>query len=866
MVPRIAVQTQYGPWQRPSCVNGRLLALVLIAFVFDASFSLVSAQESQSPTPAVKLQRQKQPKSKKPTSLSEAVRSKQDADPNAKMLVQANELIYDNQYDRVSAAGQVQIYYNGAILEADRVTHDRKTDRLFAQGNVIYKTKDGKIIYSDSLDLDRDFKDGFINSMLMETTDKTRFAAARADRSQANLMVYQSGVYTACEPCKDDPKKPPLWQVKAARIIHNEGEKVIYYQNASIEFFGLPIAWFPYFSHPDPTVKRLSGFLAPHFYATDKVGLGVEIPYYWAMAPNYDTTFSVTPFSRQIGPLVKTEWRHRLLNGSYTIRASGIFQQDKEAFVRSEHIPGLPDTLPGYRNFRGELASSGQFNITNKWSWGWDATLLTDRSFPRDYTVETHAASEKTNQLYLVGQGDRSYFDVRGMSFIGLSELDFNHQLPIIHPVLDYSNVIKDPVLGGELGYRMNLTSLSRRQAEYDPTNSVAAQLNPLTATLSDPLGRYNSCDARQILLATNPGNCVMRGMPGEYTRATAEFNWKRTLINGWGQMFTPFMAMRSDVASRDVSNDNNGSGGGSLTFTDTGRETLVRAMPTLGMESRWPFISVHSWGTQIVEPIAQLIVRPNETNIGRFPNEDAQSLVFDDTTLFAIDKYSGYDRVEGGTRVNVGVQYTANINRFGMINVLFGQSYNLFGQNSFAYSGTVDPVTGQQTGLGLQSGLERDVSDYVARIYFQPTGNLSFTSRFRFDKDNFDIHRFEFETKSTWDRLSLSTIYARYDAQPLIGYLQRREGIYQTASYKFHDNWSITGGIRYDIDRGRVDLGTIGLNYIDECFAASFIYVADYTNIVDPRPVHKLMLRVNLRTIGGTAFTTSIANQTTAP
>ncbi|MDO8534997.1 MAG: LPS-assembly protein LptD [Xanthobacteraceae bacterium] len=831
------------------------MALVLSAFIFDAGFSLAPAQESQTSTPAVQLPGQKKPKSKKPATLSEAVHAKQNADPNAKMLVQANELVYDNQYDRVSAVGQVQIYYNGAILEADKVTFDRKTDRLFAQGNVIYKTKEGEIIYGDSLDLDRDFRDGFINSMLLETTDKTRFAAARADRSEGNLMVYQSGVYTACEPCKDDPKKPPLWQVKATRVIHNEGEKVIHYENASLEFFGQPIAWFPYFSHPDPTVKRKSGFLAPHFFSTSKIGAGVEIPYFWAMAPNYDTTFSVAPMTRQIGPLVKAEWRHRLLNGSYTIRAAGIFQQDKDAFIRSgTPPPGLSQFEPGYRNFRGSLESSGQFNITNKWSWGWDGMLLTDRTFPRDYTVQQHTASEKTNQLYLTGQGDRSYFDVRGMSFLGFSELDVQRQLPIIHPVLDYSNVIKDPVLGGEFGYRMNFTSLSRRQAEYNPINSTAAAI---TGT------GYNSCDARAILLATNPSNCVMRGMPGDYTRATAEFNWRRTLINGWGQMFTPFMAMRSDIASRDANNDFNSTTAGSGSFIDPNRETLVRAMPTVGVETRWPFISVHSWGTQIFEPIAQMIVRPNETNIGRFPNEDAQSLIFDDTTLFAIDKYSGYDRVEGGTRANVGVQYTANINRFGMINMLFGQSYNLFGRNSFAYSGTIDPVTGQQTGLGLQSGLEQDVSDYVARIYFQPTGNLSFTSRFRFDKDNLDIHRFELETRSTWDRLSLSTIYARYDAQPLIGYLERREGIYQMAAYKFHDNWSISGGIRYDLDRGRVDLGTIGLSYIDECFAASFIYVADYTNIVDPHPVHKLMLRLNLRTLGGTGFSTSVGQTT---
>jgi LPS-assembly protein len=237
--------------------------------------------------------------------------------------------------------------------------------------------------------------------------------------------------------------------------------------------------------------------------------------------------------------------------------------------------------------------------------------------------------------------------------------------------------------------------------------------------------------------------------------------------------------------------------------------------------------------------------------------------LIFDDTNLFAIDKYSGYDRVEGGGRANVGVQYTANINRYGMINVLFGQSYQLFGKNSFAESGQTDS-TGQQVGYGLQSGLENDASDYVGRIYFQPTGNISYTARARFDRNNLEVRRFEFETKSTWDRLQLSTTYAFYDEQPLIGYTQRREGIFQSASLKLTDAWGLFGGVRYDLDRHRADMGVAGISYVDECFAAYLSYVADYSNLISPKPVHRIMLRMNLRTLGGVGTSTSIGSETT--
>src|SRR4029453_12837097 len=134
---------------------------------------------------------------------------------------------------------------------------------LRAEGNVRLTEPEGKITYGEILDLNDDYRDGFVDSLRLETPDQTRMAAARADRTGGNYTVLQSGVYTACEACKDDPRKPPLWQVKAARIIHDEGEKMIYFEQAQLEFFGKPVAYFPFFSAPDPTVKRKSGWLMP---------------------------------------------------------------------------------------------------------------------------------------------------------------------------------------------------------------------------------------------------------------------------------------------------------------------------------------------------------------------------------------------------------------------------------------------------------------------------------------------------------------------------------------------------------------------------------------------------------------------------
>lgn len=799
--------------------------LAVLCVLFAASAAYAQTLPKQIP----------QSQTAEPSLTKRFLKKKTSRDPNARMLVTANEMIYDTKNNRVHAVGGVQIYYDGGVLEADKVTYDRVTNKMLAEGNVRYKAKDGNVIHANTLDMTQDFREAFVNSMLVETPQRTRFAASRADRTDGNVTVFTNGVYTACEPCRDDPKKPPLWQVKSARIIHNEGERKVYYENATLELFGYPVAYLPFFYHPDPTVKRQSGFLPPHVYSNSRVGVGVETPYFWSIKPNMDATFSAAPFSNQ-GVLGKAEFRHRLVNGAYQIKAAGINQANPEAF----------GNLSGNRDFRGALEASGEFNINTRWLWGFDGALLSDRSFLNNYYISRARLTERTSRIYLTGQGDRSHFDMRALGFYGMSELDNNRQLPIIHPVIDYSYYFGNPILGGELSYKLNFTSLSRDQADFSPVAKLANNQYPLTATGTLDLSRC-------LATAANPQNCLVRGFAGDYTRFSGQMDWKKTLTSDvTGILFTPFVRMRADAASVNVSE----AAVGLNQFPNLRDDNLIRAMPAVGFESRWPFISVHSWGTQTLEPIVQTIFRPNESKIGRFPNEDAQSLVFDDTNLFQIDKYSGYDRVEGGSRVNYGLQYSANVHRFGMINVLFGQSYHMFGQNSYSITDIAN--------TGAQSGLEDRTSDYVSRIYFQPTGRFSFVTRFRFDKDDLSLRRFEAETTSRWDRLTLTTIYARYEAQPLIGFIDRRNGIYQTATYQFHDYWSLTGGMRYDLERGKFDLATVGLTYTDECFAITATYIADYTNLVTASSVHKFLLRVNLRTLGETGFKQNLGTQVT--
>ncbi|MGD0023117.1 MAG: LPS-assembly protein LptD [Xanthobacteraceae bacterium] len=760
------------------------------------------------------------------------------APANAPMLVQADELKYDYSNDTVAAVGNVQIYYGGSTIEADKVIYDQKTKRLRAEGNARLTEPDGKITYGQVINLTDDYRDGFVDSLRLEMPDDTRFAATRADRTKGNYTVMQNGVYTACEPCKDDPKKPPEWQVKAARIIHDEGEKMIYFEDGTIDFFGMPLAYFPFMSAPDPTVKRKSGFLFPMISTSSAYGVGIEVPYYFNLAPDYDLTL-YPKYMTQQGLLMEGEWNQRLINGSYSIKAAGIFQQDPGYFA-SEYGAGAPET----KNFRGTVLTAGQFNITDKWVWGWTGVLITDPTFITDYGLSrfngtnldpfhtgTSESSEGISQLYLAGRGERSYFDIRSIYYTGYSELDQQSQLPVIAPVLDYSNVLPQQVMGGELSYKVNLTSLSREQASYDPISRVAVD-NSICAN-----GVAETADSALL----NKSNCLLRGIPGVYTRASAEMDWRRTVVTDNGQMITPFLQLRGDVASVDVDNQP-----GVSNYIATGQSELARVMPVAGVEYHYPFIDVEPWGTQTIEPIAQLVLRPNETEIGKFPNEDAQSLVFDDTNLFSVDKFSGWDRVEGGGRLNAGIEYTAQFNRAGSLDALFGQSYQLFGLNSF--------TVGDITNTGLDSGLDKSLSDYVARIAYQPNSTYMISARARFDEATFAVQRFELEARANFDRWGFNFLFGDYAAQPDLGFLTRREGFLAGTSFKITSNWVLLGSAGYDIYARQFNQSRIGIGYVDDCVLFAFNYVTGYAYNGTSSPVTNstFLLQLSLRTLGG--------------
>ena len=173
--------------------------------------------------------------------------------------------------------------------------------------------------------------------------------------------------------------------------------------------------------------------------------------------------------------------------------------------------------------------------------------------------------------------------------------------------------------------------------------------------------------------------------------------------------------------------------------------------MRSAGIEYRYPLMASTGSVTHVFEPIGQIIVRPNSLgNQQDIPNEDALSLVFDDTLLFDIDKFSGYDRIETGTRANVGMRYTAQLPSGTYARAVFGESYQLAGQNEY------------DTDFYRSSGLATDRSDFVGGLYIQALSNLGFSAQSRFDESTWDIKRTDLGTFAHYGPAQLRVNYCR--------------------------------------------------------------------------------------------------------
>ncbi len=395
----------------------------------------------------------------------------QDEEKNREVLIRADVMTYDANTSVVTAEGNVEVIYGERTLVADKLVYDQKTHIVSAVGNATLREPNGTTLSGNKIDVTDDMKEGVIESLNVMIAGRGHLAAARATRTGGTVMTLEKAAYTTCKPCKDDPSRPPTWQIKAFRVVYNQEKARVEYEDAFFEVFGVPIAYLPYFSHSDPEAPRQSGFLVPSLGHSSDLGYFIEVPYYFALDPSYDLLLAPM-YTEEDGPLLKGEWRQRTMAGQYNIQGSGRYGKPRDRFGVEQD----EETLQGH------IFGTGRFQIDDVWRWGYDAQLTSNDTYLKRYDISSLDRLE--NNLFIEGIDGRSYAAVNGWYFQGLRETDDPGLTPLVLPLVELEYVPDETVLGGRFSLAGNLLYLHRGEGQDTArVSSTASWKLPLTTT-----------------------------------------------------------------------------------------------------------------------------------------------------------------------------------------------------------------------------------------------------------------------------------------------------------------------------------------------------------------------------------------------
>lgn len=680
------------------------------------------------------------------------------------ILFKADQLRHERKLGIVVGRGNVEIAQGERILRADTVTYNQKTDILTASGNVVLMEPTGDVVFADYVELTGDFKDGIIENIRVLLSDEARMAAVGGRRIGGDVMEMRKVVYSPCRECVSR-SGTPIWQLKAVEVVHNRPEQTIEYRDAFLEFFGVPVLYTPYLSHPDPTVKRKSGFLAPRYGGDSHLGVILETPYYINIAPDKDATLRPI-ITTEEGPVLAGEYRQRFADGLIGLEGSTTYASDET----------------GSKDVRGHAFATARFDLTDTWRSGADIQYASDDTYLRRYGFSD--IDTLTNHLFAEGFRGRNYAAVQAYYWRGLSVDDRPGESPIVAPMLDI-NAIGPP----------------------------------------GPMGGHWTFDANTMVLTRTDGT--------DSRRVSVLSGWELPHIARTGEVYRLYATLQTDGYYVDEVVEPGAPAG------ETSSGFAGRVFPRAGLDWRYPFARTSGTTTQVLEPVAGIVISPNGGNPDKIPNEDSQDLEFDDTNLLSRNRFPGLDRVEGGQRAYYGLQM-AVLGMTGHSSAFIGQSYRLRRESAFSED----------------SGLADRLSDIVGRVAISPSFPLKLLYRFRLDKDNLAPRRNEVRTSIGPRAFNVNIDYAFFGQGTGSGEFGAREEITAGFRSRITRNWEIRASTRRDLERNESLSHTFGVQYNCDCFTASLDFTRTFTQDRDIQPSDTIFLRLTFQNLGevGTA------------
>lgn len=701
-------------------------------------------------------------------------------------------------------------------FEADQIDYDYKNDIVTASGHVVVRREDNTL-WADTVVWNR--KTGKVTAKGSVAIENPTGDTAYADSVEVTqslrdgvvdnlLLVLKSGGRLAAE---HGERRGPIYVLHHAvyspcRIEDDKGcpkkptwqieaSKVVYDSTAQrVRYTGARIELFGLPLIPLPGLRHDVG---------DQGGSGLLVP-----DVGYDRRngleFAEPYYFRIASNRSLTITPHiysavlPMIEGDYkALLSRGAYEIKGYATVSGITSPTDPDGPISEDRLRGYIAASGKFQFDSNWSLEGSIRYVSDRTFLNRYDISREDRLRSTINLQRIGTN--SYFSIAGWAFETLRAGDPTGQVPIALPAIDYRLRLPDPLLGGTLQFQANSLAITRTLGEDDQ-------------------------------------------------RAFASATWTHSRLTPLGQELTLTGLLRGDVYH---SSDND------LTSTliyQGNPGWQARALAAFAVDVRWPFIGPAFGGSQQLTPRIQVVLAPELDNLS-VPNEDSRSIDLEDSNLFAINRFPGYDRFEDSSRITYGFDYRLDRPYFSL-DATIGQSYRLNDRPTILPPGT---------------GLSDRLSDIVGRVQLRYRDFISLTHSWRLDKDNLAVRRNEIDatvgSKKTYAQVGY--LQLNRNVSTAVEDLQDIQEVRLAGRVAFARHWSIFGSTNIDLtgqtsnlsDPNTDPTGTlsgfepvrhrIGIAYEDDCLVMGLTWRRDYQTVGDARRGNSFQLRLVFKNLG---------------
>lgn len=726
-------------------------------------------------------------------------------------FLQASDITYDPKNHLMIAQGNVYLAHGNHLLGANRILYDTLKESARAEGRVWLKEKSGEEIFAHSIELKKANQEMLIKDLRMRLADNARFAANKATlkevmdsptpqsteasgstppESHQELTLHEA-VYSPCKLCTVDPNETPFWQLKADQIVHDKKSQTLYYYNARLEFKGTQVMAVPYFQHPDPLVKRKSGFLVPKFGFSKDLGLLLKIPIYYVIAPNRDLTIAPTFMTRQ-GILLSGEYRHRFHDGDLKLSLSSLRPT-------SPPKPTLADPNPAPKN-RWHFFLDSRFDLTDRHLLKVKIERASDMTYLRRFPVFNsafQAAQQKnlTSSISLEQFEKKHYGAIKLYSF----ETDTPKTTPFVLPQARWMFQSTPGKWKEQWDFEVNVLSLKRRQSPA------------LTAT--EAVGRGES-----------------------FQRLSSKGGFRLPYVTKNGHEFILRTFLRADAYYVHHSERT------PATVPPTFRTLRMgRLLPQGAIEWRYPLMKRFSAENSLfqswyLEPKVSFFASPSLLN-NKIPNE--APLEFDDTNLFLVNRFCGYDNLDSGRRIVYGAKNTLVFKSKPQVSLFLGQSLRLDNSQIFPR-----PALGEN----------KRASDWIIKAEIRYLNWIQAQYRAAFNHTTYRPRFSEFSLKVGQPIFNVSTAHLYMDESfsPTGATLSQ---LNWKAASQLNENWSVSftesRNLKSTAGQSNVLLHILNVNFQNDCFQATVgVYKTAYHD-KDIRPDTGVLFQLVFKNLG---------------